>query len=70
MSRGAAILPDTRNMPFGMGDWTILVVGLCMLFYICLVKFSIDGLDSLHYVGEKMRDVQMICLSSIGVKVE
>ena len=68
LSRGFAILPETRNI-FGIGDWTILTVGLGMLIWVCLLKFSIDGLDSLHYIDNKVKEMQMVCLVIIGSKL-
>ena len=61
-----AILEETRNVIFGVGDWTIIIVGLCLVIYACIVKFAIEGMGSLDYFRFHARNAYTICLAFIG----
>jgi hypothetical protein len=62
-----AILEETRNMPLGLGDWNIMIVGICILTYACIIKFAIDGIESLNYFKFHVRNTYTICLTFLGV---
>jgi len=64
--KSAAILPEMRNMPFGIGDWTLLVIGLGILCYMCIVKFATDGVECLEYFSFHANKVYLICISIIN----
>jgi len=66
MIKTTAILKETLNMPFGLGDWNIFIVGLCLVIYACIVKFAIEGMDSLDYFRFHARNAYTICMAFIG----
>jgi len=43
--RSLDIMHESRDMMFGMGDWNIFIIGICLIIYLIIVKCAIEGTE-------------------------
>lgn len=64
-----AVIEETRNMPLGLGDWDIFIIGICFVTYACIIKFAIEGVGSIDYlklhVRNHAKNAYLICMAFV-----
>jgi len=63
--RSFNILHENQNM-FGIGDWSIILVGTVIL--VCVSKVAIDGTNCVYSLNRYVKNIYLFCSSLIADK--